>query len=379
MRSSAAALPGGLSARAFLQRHWQRKPLLVRAAMPGFSGPVDRAGALALARRDDVESRLVLRQGRRYTLEHGPFTAARLKALPPRNWTLLIQGVNLVNAGADALLRRFAFLPFARLDDVMVSYAAPGGGVGPHFDSYDVFLLQGFGRRRWRWGAQRDLALVPDLPVKILRHFTPSHDAVLAPGDLLYLPPRYAHDGVALDACTTCSIGFRAPAHEALAQAFLDDVRDRVRIAGRYTDAGIAPTRTPARLDPALLRRMAAPLARIRWSRQDVEAFLGRYLSEPKAHVTFSPPAQSLGLRAFTARAGREGVRLDRAAQLLYDARRLHLNGETLTVPRAARRLLERLANARALDGATLARGDAGLWQLLHRWHEHGYLHLGPG
>jgi 50S ribosomal protein L16 3-hydroxylase len=196
---------------------------------------------------------------------------------------------------------------------------------------------------------------------------------------MLYLPPHCAHDGVALEACTTYSIGFRAPSHEELAQAFLDDVRDRVRIAGRYTDAGIAPTGTPARLDPALLRRMAAPLARIRWSRQDVEAFLGRYLSEPKPHVTFSPPARPLGLRAFTARATRAGVRLDPATQLLYDARRLHLNGETLAAPRTARRLLERLADARTLDGASLARGDAGLWQLLHRWHEHGYLHIGAG
>jgi 50S ribosomal protein L16 3-hydroxylase len=377
MRPPAATLPGGLSARAFLQRHWQRKPLLVRAAMPGFSGPVDRAGALALARRDDVESRLVLRQGRRYALEHGPFTAARLKALPARNWTLLIQGLNLVDAAADALLRRFAFLPYARLDDVMVSYAAPGGGVGPHFDSYDVFLLQGSGRRRWRWGAQRELALVPGLPVKILRHFAPSRDEVLAPGDLLYLPPQYAHDGVALDACTTYSIGFRAPSHEELAHAFLDHLRDGVHLAGRYADAGTAPTDTPARLDPALLRRMAAPLARIRWSARDVEAFLGRYLSEPKPHVTFAPPAQPLGLRAFAAQARRHGVRLDRATQLLYDARRFHVNGESLTPPRASRRLLERLANGRGLESDALARAPAQLLHLLHDWHEHGYLTLG--
>jgi 50S ribosomal protein L16 3-hydroxylase len=377
MRAPPAALPGGLSAQAFLQRHWQRRPLLVRDAIPGFTGAVDRRRVLALARRDDVESRLVMRRGGRYLLEHGPFTAARLRALPPRDWTLLVQGLNLVDRAADALLRRFAFLPYARLDDVMVSYAAPGGGVGPHFDSYDVFLLQGFGRRRWRYGAQRDLALLPDAPVKVLRHFAPTHEAVLAPGDMLYLPPRYAHDGVALDACTTYSIGFRAPGHQELAEAFLDHLRDRLALPGRYADPRLAPTAHPARLAPELLARMAAPLARIRWTRADVATFLGRYLSEPKSHVAFRPPARPLGPRPFAARAARQGVRLDPAAQLLYDARRFYLNGEAVDAPRGARALLARLADTRALAPGAMARAPAPLLALLQEWHAHGYLHLG--
>src|SRR5689334_22276630 len=172
-RAPHTTLPGGpfgtLSVQQFLDHYWQRRALLVRAAFPGFQGPFSRARLFALAQRDEVESRLVVRDGRRYALEHGPFRAARLRSLPARNCTLLVQGTNLVDARADALLRRFAFLPYARLDDVMASYAAPGGGVGPHFDSYDVFLLQGFGRRRWRYGVQRDLALRPGLPVKILQ------------------------------------------------------------------------------------------------------------------------------------------------------------------------------------------------------------------
>ena len=190
-RSTAPRLDllGNRTPGAFLVRNWQKEALLVRGAIAGFAGLFTRDDLFALAGRDDVESRIVVRAGNRYSLEHGPFSGKDFKSLPARGWTLLVQGVNLHSDTADALLRRFAFLPYARLDDLMVSYAAPGGGVGPHFDSYDVFLLQGFGRRRWRYGRQDDLALRPNLPVKILRRFRPVHDEVLAPGDLLYLPP----------------------------------------------------------------------------------------------------------------------------------------------------------------------------------------------
>jgi 50S ribosomal protein L16 3-hydroxylase len=372
-RASHTTLPGGLAAQGFLARYWQRRALLIRGAFPGFEGPFSRAQLFALACRDDVESRLVVRDGRRCVLEQGPFRASRLRALPARDWTLLVQGTNLVDRRADELLRRFAFLPYARLDDVMVSYAAPGGGVGPHFDSYDVFLLQGFGRRRWRYGAQRDLTLRSGLPVKILRRFTPAHDAVLGPGDMLYLPPRYAHDGVALDPCTTYSVGFRAPAHQEVAEAFLDWLRDSVSVPGRYEDPGLRATSRPARIDAATVRRLAEPLARIRWHSEDIARFVGRFLSEPKPHVTFEPPAPAT-LRAFAARARRTGVRLDLRTQLLYDARGLYLNGAEVAASRVARAALQRLADARALDAAALRRAPAELLAVLHDWYAHGYL-----
>lgn len=374
-RAVHTTLPGGLSAQRFLARHWQRRPLVVRAAMPGFEGLFSRAALFALAGRDDVESRVVLRGRGRYTLLHGPFRASALRALPARNWTLLVQGVNRVDRAADALLRRFAFVRYARLDDLMVSYAAPGGGVGPHFDSYDVFLLQGSGRRRWRYGAQRDLALRTGLPVKILRSFAPSEDTVLAPGDMLYLPPRYAHDGIALDACTTYSIGFRAPTHQELVEAFLDHLRDTLVVSGRYADPGLHATTHPARLDAPMARRLAAPLARIRWSARDVACFLGRHLSEPKPQVVFEPPPP-LALRAFRARAARAGVRLDAGTQLLYDAHALYINGSGVHAPAAARAALMRLADERALPAAAVRGGAATLVALLHDWYEHGYLEL---
>jgi 50S ribosomal protein L16 3-hydroxylase len=368
---------GALSPRSFLARYWQRDALLVRQAIAGFKGFAALPDLTRLAARDDVESRLVVRTGSRYELAHGPFRRADFKALPPRQWTLLVQGLNLHDDSADALLRAFAFIPYARLDDVMVSYAAPGGGVGPHFDSYDVFLLQGFGRRRWRYGRQADLSLREGLPVKILRRFTPSNDAILAPGDMLYLPPSYAHDGVALDACTTYSIGFRAAAHNEMAQAFLDHLRDRVAIPGRYEDAGLRPAREPARIDAAMQRRAASALARIRWSPSDVARFLGEFLSEPKHNVYFDAPERPLSPRAFASAARRQGLRLDRRAQWLFDNDALYVNGEARAWPRNARSAFATLANARSLSAAQVGSLADDALAALHNDYRHGSLHLG--
>ena len=196
--SAARTLLGGCSAREFLDRYWQQRPLLVRGAWPGLRDPVSVSDLFRLAARDDCESRLVLRSGRRWELEHGPFRRARLRGLPARRWTLLVQGLNHLVPAAERLLHAFRFLPYTRLDDVMASYAADGGGVGPHFDSYDVFLLQGRGRRRWRVSRQRDLELDPRAPLRILCDFRAEHEWMLEPGDILYLPPGVAHEGTAL-------------------------------------------------------------------------------------------------------------------------------------------------------------------------------------
>lgn len=347
----------------------------MREAIPGFAGMLTRRDLLTLAGRDDVESRIVLREGARYTLEHGPFRMSAFKSLPARRWTLLVQGVNLHHDAADALLRRFAFVPYARLDDVMVSYAVPGGGVGPHFDSYDVFLLQGFGRRRWRYGRQRDLSLRPGLPVRILRRFEPAHEAVLEGGDMLYLPPSFAHDGMAVDECTTCSIGFRAAANVELAQAFLDHLRDRIDLPGRYADPGIAPATEPARVTAALQRHAAATLAKVTWDRAFVARFLGVMLSEPKADVYFAAPAAPLSERAFAVAIRKRGLRLDRRTLWLYDDDAMYVNGEARAWPRAGRSLVASLANARALTPAQASRLPTAAVRLLHTDYRHGYLH----
>jgi 50S ribosomal protein L16 3-hydroxylase len=217
------------------------------------------------------------------------------------------------------------------------------------------------------------------LPVKILRTFRPSHDAVLAPGDFLYLPPHHAHDGVALDACTTYSIGFRAPAHQELVEAFLDRLRDTLVIPGRYTDRGLKAATRPARIDPSAMRRLAVPLHRIRWTARDVEHFIGQFLTEPKSHIAFEPPARPLSTSAFRARAKRAGVRLDLRTQLLYDARSLYVNGERIAASPAVRRDLALLADERFLTPARLRTASAPTMDLLHDWYAHGYLEHDAG
>jgi 50S ribosomal protein L16 3-hydroxylase len=369
------ALLGGHVARSFLARYWQKDALLVRGALPGFAGLFTERDLFALAQRDDVESRLIVRSGRRWTFEHGPFRRVALARLPARGWTLLIQGVNLHSTAADALLRRFAFLPYARLDDLMVSLAAPGGGVGPHFDSYDVFLIQGPGRRRWRYGRQDDLRLKPGLPVKILQRFAPSHDAILGPGDMLYLPPQFAHDGVAVDRCTTYSIGFRAASATELATAFLDFLRDRQDIPGRYADPDLKLSGEPARIDAAMRRKCGVMLREIRWNTDTIGEFLGCWLTEPKPAVWFEPPARPRSRSAFLAAAERNGVRLDTRSQLLYDDGQLYLNGDAIAWPPNGKRLLERLANSRALAARDVRTAAASAASMLYDWYRHGFVH----
>lgn len=366
---------GSLSAAPFLRKFWQKDALLVRSALPGLGNTVSPRTLANLALRDDVESRLVIRDGARWSLAHGPFRRGDFKALPERRWTLLVQGVNLHVAAADALLRRFAFLPFARLDDVMVSLAAPGGGVGPHIDSYDVFLLQGTGRRRWRYGRPRDRTLKPNLPLKILRRFEPEHDDVLGAGDMLYLPPSFAHEGTAIDACMTYSIGFRAPAANELATAFLDWLRDRLALDGRYADPDLRGSNEPARIDAAMQQRCLRMLAAVRWDRDSAENFLGAFLSEPKPSVFFTPPAPISSLASFRASMRRHGVRLDLRSQLLYDDRQLYINGEARPWPATGARLLHRLANERMLERTATAAAAPETIGLLYDWYRHGYLH----
>ena len=226
-----------------MREYWQRKPLLIRGALPDFVAPLDRAQLFALARNPAVESRLVTAFDGRWALTHGPI--ARLPSIRRSHWTLLVQGVDLHDDRARALLSRFRFIPDARLDDLMVSYATDGGGVGPHVDSYDVFLLQGSGRRRWRISEQRHLRVKRGLPLNVLAGFRASRQWVLEPGDMLYLPPGIAHEGVAVGESITYSIGFRAARYQELLEPWFADFAEQAALDGRYTDAGAAATAHP--------------------------------------------------------------------------------------------------------------------------------------
>lgn len=370
----AAALLGGLPPRHFLARHWQKKPLLVRAALPGFSGVLTLAQLVRLACRDDVQSRLVIRNARGWEAHEGPFQRSLCHGLPARGWSLLVHEVDRFLPAARTLLERFSFVPYARLDDLMVSYAAPGGGVGPHYDSYDVFLLQGHGRRRWRISHQSDSALVANAPLKLLRDFHPQQEWVLEPGDMLYLPPGWAHDGVALDSCMTYSIGFRAPAWQELGVYFLRFLEDRLELKGLYQDPGLKPQDGPARIARSMVQEVARRMGGIRWSAADVVRFLGQYLTEPKAHVVFAPPRRRLLLTAFAERARRNGVCLELRSQMLYFGDLFFINGETVEAKGRARTSLRRMADTRRLELVDTT--QRGLVALLHQWYGSGYLGL---
>jgi 50S ribosomal protein L16 3-hydroxylase len=369
---------GGLSPQVFLRRHWQKRPLLVRRALPGFRGVIGKGALCALAARSDVESRLVERDGARWRVTHGPLPRERLTRLVrsrtragSRGWTLLVNGVNHHNADAEQLLRRFAFVPQARLDDLMVSYAAPGGGVGPHFDSYDVFLLQGQGRRIWRLARARQFDLVPDAPLKLIAGFRAEEEVLLEPGDLLDLPPGWGHDGVALDPCFTCSIGFRAPRGAELAAAFLDHLHERGLPDAAYRDPALRPAARPAQIGREMTAFAEAQLSRIRWRRGDVEDFLGRFLSTPKPNIVFSPSNRNLPRNIEN-----KIIKLHPKTQMLYRGTRFFINGEVLAPRPAQRRALAILADRRRAPGRALAR--AGLGRLILEWHRSGFLSLEP-
>ena len=367
-----STLLGGLTPQQFLTEYWQKKPLLIRQALPDFKGIMSHDALLAMAQDEDVESRLVRRGRDGWEVRSGPQRAANLRRKRDP-WTVLVQGVNLSVEAGDALMRCFNFIPQARLDDLMVSYATDGGGVGPHFDNYDVFLLQGTGQRRWRISDQQDRRFVEDAPLRILADFQPTEEWVLEPGDMLYLPPHWAHDGVAVGECTTYSIGFRAPTAQELAEGFLDWLQQRIALEGIYSDPDLQPATEPARIEAGMIEQIARMLEQIRWNKDMVADFVGSYLSEPKAHVFFDPPDSPMSPKRFAEAIAKNGCRLDPRAQLLVSANALYLNGERVDESALEDRDLLALANNRSLPAERCknATNPEGLYEL----YLDGFLH----
>lgn len=383
-------LLGGRTPARFMQTHWQRKPLLIRQAIPGFKPPLSIVELKRMARQDDVASRLIWREDGLWQMEQGPF--ARLPKASEPDWTLLVQSVDLHSDAAAELMHRFRFVPDARLDDVMISIATDGGGVGPHFDSYDVFLLQAVGRREWRIGRQRDLSLAPDLPLKILRRFEPEATYVLEPGDMLYLPPQIAHDGIAQGDCMTISIGFRAPDQATLARGMLEAAAEQVlaragqptgpygepalpgpRLQARYRDPAQAATTRPAELPDGLAAAALDAVSRVRFDEALAHRFLGCWLSEPSTNAVFASPAQyGPDLLADWPQTGQ--LRLDRRTRMLYRGRQLFINGETVPIPPTP--ALRLLADTRQLacDDRMARRLSDTERECLMQWLDDGWL-----
>jgi 50S ribosomal protein L16 3-hydroxylase len=369
-----STLLGGISPQQFLRDYWHKKPLLIRQAIPGFTPLLTRDALFELAQRDDVEVRLISHFDEQWQMQNGPFD--QLPSAEQKDWTLLVQGVNLHDDAADALMQEFRFIPDARLDDLMISYATDTGGVGPHFDSYDVFLLQAHGQRRWRISAQDDLSLVDGVPLKILRNFRPEQEFVLEPGDMLYLPPQYAHDGAAVGECMTYSIGFRAPSYQELGESFLQFMADSIDLPGRYADPDLRLNKHPAEIDRAMLMRITSEIMKVQFTESDITIFLGEYLTEPKTNVFFDSPAGTLTPARFRQRAARHGVALSRKTRMLYRGKHVFINGESFAVSAADKAALSMLADQRRLEGNDVEHVSQDVMEALHTWYEDGWLTL---
>ena len=363
------ALLGGLTASQFMRKHWHKKPLLVRQAIPGFKAPIPRARLLAMAGEEGVESRLIQQLGgNEWKLSHGPLSRRSLPALTKPGWSVLVQGVDMHDDKAHELLQRFRFVPEARLDDLMISFATDQGGVGPHFDSYDVFLLQAHGKRRWRIGRQKDLSLQEDKPLKILANFEPEEEFVLEPGDMLYLPPKWAHDGVAEGECMTYSIGFRSPDRGEMGRELLlrmSDEPDEPENPVIYRDPKQEAVSNPAEIPTgmydfareALQKALAEPLA--------LERALGEYLSDPKPNVWFEHGDEN-GMF--------ESVVLDRRTRMMYDAKHIFINGESYLAGGRDATLMRKLADTRKLSRKDLASASDDALELLSSWFDAGWV-----
>jgi 50S ribosomal protein L16 3-hydroxylase len=379
---------GGLSPAAFLRGHWQKRPLLVRQALPGFRGIAGRDALLRLATRDDVRSRLIIHHprrapGRRWERHDGPFGGLDAGMLPKSHWTLLVNGVESLVPGGWELLSAFSFIPAARTDDLMVSYATGGGSVGPHDDRYDVFLLQGPGRRRWQVSRQRDRTPDPHAAIKVLKSFVPEDEWLLEPGDMLYLPPGVAHWGVAEGPCFTYSIGFLAPSHGELLQSFLEylgaSLGAQADPAALYEDPDLTPAKRPFELGEAMVQRVAAVLGSVAWTRADVADFLARYLTRPRTHAALPAPTRPMTEQAFARRLRARGrLTLALPARGLVRGGLLYLNGDAHMPGRAALRTLTDLLAARsiALPLPRAAATDATC-AMLYDWYAAGAVTLG--
>ncbi|MFW5332567.1 JmjC domain-containing protein [Hydrogenophaga sp. ZJX-1] len=358
---------GGLSPAQFMRRYWQKKPLLIRNAFPDFKPFLNRQALFAMAAEEAVESRMIVSKPAGWQLRHGPFARTAFPPLKQKRWTLLVQGVDLHLDVAHEMLQRFRFVPDARLDDLMISWASDGGGVGPHFDSYDVFLLQASGQRHWRIGRQKDLSLEPNVPLKILSNFEPEEEHLLNPGDMLYLPPRWAHDGVAVgDDCMTYSVGFRVPQRGGLAGELLQRMAEEFDDATLYRDPTQPATATPAAMPPALEAFAADGLQRLLAERESLACALGEVMTEPKPRVWFEEPESDWTPGPLA---------LDRRTRMMYDDRHVFINGESFRAGGADARLMRTLADQRRLDARQAARASTDAQALLQDWFEAGWLH----
>jgi len=361
---------GGMSYQEFFRNYWQKKPLLIRQAFPNFQSLIKKNDLFSLSYQDDIQSRLVTHTKNKWELFDGPFDKSSFKKLTGM-WTLLVQGVNAVVPEIQALLNQFNFIPYSRLDDIMISYATPGGGVGPHVDSYDVFLLQGHGKRLWQISDQKDQTLQSNKPIKILKKFKPTQEWILEPGDMLYLPPNYAHHGVAIDECMTYSIGFRASTYQELTTEFLGFLQEHYCVDGIYQDPDLAYTKKPAKISDEMIQKVSDVIHKIQFDKKNISTFLGIYLTQPKAHIIFDSPEIPLTKKQFLKQIKKNSIALHAKTQMLYANNTVFLNGECVNLKE---KILHDLANKREIPMLNTMSSEIN--DLFYQWYLDGYIEI---
>ena len=366
----------------FLAEYWQKKPLLIRQAIPNFKGLMSPNDLAGLACEDDVQARIIKQKKHSWSVQNSPFDGGDFSKLPAKDWTLLVQSVNHYLPEATDLLAQFNFIPHARLDDLMVSYAPAGGGVGAHVDSYDVFLLQGSGKRNWKISAQSDLSLIEGVPLRILKHFETEQEWTLEAGDMLYLPPQIAHWGVSMgDDCMTYSIGFRAPKTQELMHEFFSYLQDNIeaddlRVASLYRDPDLSLQTHPAEISKDMIKQVSAMLQTMTWDNNHIADFLGKYLTEPKPDVVFEAP-RKISLATFCKQLSTKSLSLDLKSQMLFSQNQFYLNGEPLTVAAELSACMRELADKRCVNTTALqANIHAALAEAIFESYLAGYVEI---
>ncbi|MFT4256883.1 MAG: cupin domain-containing protein [Pseudoxanthomonas sp.] len=295
--------PLGMPPAKFLRDYWQKKPLLIRDAFPGFETPVQPEDLAGLACEDGVLARIISHDAAtdQWTLRTGPFAEEDFPGMPDHDWTLLVQDVDKWDMDVAALLEHFRFLPRWRIDDIMISFAATNGSVGAHVDQYDVFLLQTQGQRRWLIdageslnGKQPPLEFRDDTDIKLLREFSASHDWVLNPGDMLYLPPNVPHHGIAVNPCLTFSVGMRAPSSAELISDWLDTLVADADESIRYHDEDLSVPKDPTEIDLDAMRRVVEALNALRMNDADkLGDWFGRFITTYRAAGDIVPGGET--------------------------------------------------------------------------------------
>jgi len=379
--AGSAKLPLGMTPERFLRSYWQKHPLLVRQAFAGFSGPLAPDDLAGLACEPMAFSRLVVfeRAGDAWDVRNGPFEETDFASLPERDWTLLVQDCDKLIGEVEELLAPFRFVPEWRIDDVMVSYAVPGGSVGAHVDQYDVFLLQGVGTRRWQISTDPDASLDfrADAALKILASFAPTHDWVLEPGDMLYLPPRVPHHGVAQQACMTWSIGMRAPAVGELLVDFAEQTAERIGEDLRYTDPDLLVPADSAEIDAQAIARVRALLRHAQdLDDATLQAQFARFITRYRSAQQTAPPPVRIDAAQLQAALARGAV-LYRSPWSRYAwqregrAARTWFAGDSWPATQHIARILQ---DHRQLDAAVLGKLAASELALLTELHNAGHL-----